>query len=383
MKASPLTGRPTIASGRAGPAARRASLGVIVVLLAARPAVGRSEAPAPPVCEVGHVAPTWTPADWATLSPTTDRCLSLEPIPEGPRQRWFLCGGLSGPSNERVPDLCPAAPGGLTVGRGTPTGGDYPMVTEDGAVRLDCPGRYHVHREADALRVTLEAAGAGACPTGPSTGWGWGSTGGAMVPPSPTDWTDLLPPGLRTASRSIDVSLMGAGTLLWTTGPVEARLGGFDVRLGHDTAWNDLDVTVDGDRVLFRGAPLRFHTPLVTGPDGKALELGTWAHGWFDAAGGGLVSTLPVRLPAARACGLALTPGQRAGLSTKPDPPGIHGACRKAPSTPPDDVVIAPTWVALGWDSVPADVRAAASAGAPTGWQGDVDLGCERVCRAP
>lgn len=284
-----------------------------------------------------------------------------------------------------MPDICPTAPGGLTLGRGEQPGSDYRFIIPDGSVVLDCPGRYAARLDAGRLVVRLEAVGPDACPSGGSLGFGWSSTGLAMMPLSHVDSAApmLLPPALLGASAADWlVPGGGAGTLIWKTGPVPAQVGGFDVRLGHDTAWNDMYVTATEDRVYFRDVPLRFRPALVTALDGSALDLGTWAHGWFDAEGGGLESTIPVRLPAAKACGISLVPGQIAALSTAAGPPEYHMACRKRPAAPPDDIVIGPTWVALGWDTVPADVGPArSSASVAGGWQSDEDSGCELACK--
>lgn len=351
-------------------------------------ATAADAAPADGSCEVGHVAPDWTPASWAALSPTADRCLRPDASLAKPDKKVYLCGGLSTAAGGHTPApfLCPSAPGGLVVGRGEQPGSDYRRVEPDRSVVLDCPGRYAVLAEGSTVSIVLEEAGAGACKGLGEVRWGFGSTGAAVMPFSMGGSPNraLLPPSLQGASTSdwFGSATEGSGSLVWEGGAVPATVGGFALKMGTDAEWNDVHLRASGDMLHFSDVAIRLQQPLVTTPAGQPVELGTWARGWFDAEGGGLESTIPIALPEARACGVALAPGGLAALQTEKAAPGWHGACRKKPTTPPELVLIGPTWVALEWELVPEESRSAeAVKAAAAGSSVEVDLGCELVCR--
>ncbi len=370
------------------PARLTRAAGTLTAALIALTARGETPAVQAASCEVGHLAPDWRPRDWATTSPVADRCITLDSSLASIGDEWSFCGGLRPGTGDvlPVPFLCPPAPGGLALGKGKPYEGSRRWGQEVRSVRLDCPGRYVARADGGVVSVVLEDAGPAACETVRTDGWGYASEGLALPPRGGSEPAALsrLPPELQRAPTADWSSGMnpgeGHGMVNWQTGAVSTRIGGYDLRLGPDAAWNDLEVSASPDRLAFDHAAVRIRNSLLTTPEGEVVEFGTWSEGWFDDSGGGLFDSLAFRLPASRACGVSLEAGTLATLWDLQDPTAPQRTCRKRPTTQPDRVVVGPDWIYLDWDEVPPASRSAVSAAERSSF-GEQDYGCEITCK--
>ena len=338
-------------------------------------------------CEVGHVAPAWTEAARALESPTEGRCVEGSPLADR-RWVWSLCGGLPLHGRVSAPAICPIAPGGLAVKRVSDAPANALWGAPDAAVLLDCPGRYVIAQDGAVATVTLAATGPSACGPTPSTesvaGWPQEDPTGLAILPIlelPPEVVRLLPEPLRAGGYADAISGDDAlsGTAIWKSGPFPLRVAGFDLTLGRSTAWQALRFVVDAGAVSLSLAPVRLRVRALNDTLGAPVELATWARLGWSATRSWIDESLPVRLPASRACGARIAAGTVALLQTG-DAPTSERACRRAPSTPPDTVYIGPDWVWLDWDVAPASLRTAKPRPDPD-WRWEPDNGCDIVCR--
>ncbi|MDP2306256.1 MAG: hypothetical protein Q8P18_09545 [Pseudomonadota bacterium] len=355
-----------------------------------------------PSCEPGHVPPDWTVAAIAAAAPGEERCLQTDAVlPSSDDRGWYLCGGLPVGAGGvwPVPDACPTAPGGVEVALGSQPSMDYRRLDQRRAVVLDCPGRYIARLDGGRVSVVLTDAGPDACR--PQVGEPPGLAAPSWRPAM--DEESLLPVGERVAPELLSLlpeTLRSAwtddaygdrdnviGVLAWEGGPVAFHVGALELVVGQASAWNAAFVNATTSPGFENpghwdawDVPVRFRPRLRVARTrgGRPLVLSTWARLRLDAAGGGLTDAIPVRLPEARVCGVAVPAGTQSWLSDAAAPPAARPRCGARPRAAPHGVTFGAGWAVVEWDDVGASAPLE-MVGEHMDWN---DPGCELRCRA-